>query len=400
MKILVVTREHEVERRYGLGRSILPLIAELESHGASVTYLCQADLGARARSWMARINTWMARLTRDRRLTTDWAGLVGAFVERLNMGRLAAALAARGGYTHVHCHDPLIAHGYRLFAAVRVLRRPHAVWGVSQHGFGCYAQSIHEDGARLGTRAMRSMRRLETKVLTRAAWVVYPTRAALAQTARDLGVHPVPTTWHTIHHALPPVSRHRRDEARSRLGWEADTYYILAMGRLAPVKNFPLLIDACARVRGIPAMQIVILGDGHRQPLVEHAQRAGLARSPMFDVTDDVGPYLAAADLFVSASRSESFGLAVLEAMSCGIPVVCTAVGGVPEVVGAAARLVPGDDPDALAAAIEGLATDAAAAQALAQAGQRRARSWPDAAACSRAYEDVYRQSAPRGTDS
>lgn len=398
MKILVVTREHEVERRYGLGRSVLPVLTALESRGLPVTYLCQADLGPRARLWMARINAWMARLARGRRGATDLAGLVGALVERFNMGRVASRLARRDGFTHVHCHDPLIARGFLFFAGLRPFHRFRGAWGVSQHGYGCYAQSIHEDGAPLGTRAMRWMRRMETGVLLKADWVVCPTRASLRQMARDLGVHPVPDTWRAIHHARPAVSLHDRGEARRRLGWDPDTYYIVGVGRLAPVKNFPLLIDACARLKGERATQLVILGDGHRQPLLDHARRAGLRPDPVFDVTDDVGPYLAAADLYVSASRSESFGLAALEAMLAGTPVVCTAVGGVPEVVGGAGRLVAADDADVLAVAIASLMSNPDAAGELAAAGLRRATEWPDAEACSRRYEEIYREAGSRRT--
>ena len=103
---------------------------------------------------------------------------------------------------------------------------------------------------------------------------------------------------------------------------------------------------------------------------------------------------MAAADLYVSAARNESFGLANLEAMVAGLPMVCTAVGGVPEVTGGTAWLVPGGD-DGLAAqlaeAIQALLEKATLRQWLAAAARRRGAAWPTGVEVARRYEAVYR---------
>ena len=90
----------------------------------------------------------------------------------------------------------------------------------------------------------------------------------------------------------------------------------------------------------------------------------------------DVGPLLAGAAVFVYPSRYEGFGLPPLEAMACGVPVVATAVGSLPEVLGDAALLVPVGDPPALAAAIDRVLTDDALRAGLIEAGRRRVESF------------------------
>ena len=82
---------------------------------------------------------------------------------------------------------------------------------------------------------------------------------------------------------------------------------------------------------------------------------------------------LANADLFLSASETESFGLSMLEAMSCGVPAVSTRVGGVAEVLGDDGPLTPLADPKALAAAAMPLLTDPELYQAASVAVRERA---------------------------
>ena len=149
----MVTRELEADRRYGLGKSLTPVIEVLSSRGVTVDYLCQADVGARSRRWLQATYKRLGRLLTQRFPDTDTTSLAWGLLERLNMGRLAAKVAARGRYTHVHCHDAFIAAGDRWLTRLRYGTKPR--WGVTSHGFGSYAQAFHEDGAVLGTKAMR-----------------------------------------------------------------------------------------------------------------------------------------------------------------------------------------------------------------------------------------------------
>jgi glycosyltransferase involved in cell wall biosynthesis len=118
-----------------------------------------------------------------------------------------------------------------------------------------------------------------------------------------------------------------------------------------------------------------MVGDG---PDCEHAFAVaadlGVAtRVEHRGVVDDLERMLPKADLFLSASETESFGLSMLEAMSCGVPCVSTAVGGVEEVLGDTGVLTPFGEPDAMAAAALRLLTDPAEHARRSRAARSRA---------------------------
>jgi len=137
------------------------------------------------------------------------------------------------------------------------------------------------------------------------------------------------------------------------------------------VKRVGDAVLALAEVlRSRPAV-LVLVGDGPEREGVERVVAAlGVERHVAFLGERSVlGPILAQADLFLLPSDQESFGLAALEALASGVPVVASQVGGLPEVVrdGATGRLVPPRDPRALAAAVLELLSDAPRRAAMAR---------------------------------
>lgn len=153
---------------------------------------------------------------------------------------------------------------------------------------------------------------------------------------------------------------------------------LLAYGRFVPKKGFDRLLHALSAVvgAGIDA-ELVLGGDGpERARLQALAVDLGLApRVHMVGWIGDVAAALAAADAFVLPSLDEPFGIAVLEAMARGVPVIATGTRGPLEILDAScAVLVPIGDAAALAAALRALAADPAAAQALAAAALARYR--------------------------
>lgn len=383
----MVTRETQADRRYGLGRSLAPLVDEFQRRNIVVDYACQSDLGVRATAWQQRLHRLLSGLLSQFNADTDFSTLAHVILERWNMGRIAAKIAAKHGHTHVHCHDPIIAAGFSFFS--HFYPRLNARWGVTEHGFGCYTDAICADGVRMGPHVMHWMRRWEARTLRAASWVVSPTRKAMEQVMLSLDIAPVPSTWRHIYHARPTLNRYSREEARRQLGWQDDVLYVLGVGRIAPVKQFPMLIHACARLEKQADVQLVILGEGEHGSLLAMGRQQGLARAIQFAATDDVGLYLCAADLYVSTSASESFGLATFEAMAAGLAVLCTAVGGVPEVVGDGAQLVP-PELEALTDAMQRLLDDEELRQSIAQKGLARASAWPDIAEIANDYEKIY----------
>jgi glycosyltransferase involved in cell wall biosynthesis len=165
-------------------------------------------------------------------------------------------------------------------------------------------------------------------------------------------------------------------------------------GRMTAQKGWDVLLEAAARLaadRGDLAWLLV--GDGPlRGALTRRAADLGVAarfigaRSDMADVLD-------CADVVVLASRSEGLPFTLLEAMALGKPIVATRVGGVPEVLeeGRSGRLVPRDDPAALASAIATV-LDAPDAAAMGARGRARVETSFTLDGMVRAVERVYEQ--------
>jgi len=162
------------------------------------------------------------------------------------------------------------------------------------------------------------------------------------------------------------------------------------------VKRIDLVVRAFAAVAATRPAVLVLIGDGpERGPAQALVRSLDLQRRTCFlGNREDCVPVLQAADLFVQASDSESFGLAALEAQSCGVPVVSTNVGGVPEVIinGETGLLAPAGDHEALAAAATTILGDRATWQQMSAAARKGAvRRFALAESVDR-YEACYRR--------
>lgn len=168
-----------------------------------------------------------------------------------------------------------------------------------------------------------------------------------------------------LHNTIEPFQAPAAEQihqARQRLGLEDNERLLLTVGRLSAEKGHADLIAALAQRKDDPALppfRLAIIGDGiERERLTHLASAAGLASRIVFTGhCSDVRPYYSLASLFVLPSHSEGSPNVLLEAMAAGLPIVVTAVGGVPEIVQheATALLVPPRNPGALAEAISRL---------------------------------------------
>jgi glycosyltransferase involved in cell wall biosynthesis len=154
------------------------------------------------------------------------------------------------------------------------------------------------------------------------------------------------------------VDQLRREHALSR-----DDLVVGCVGNFRPVKGHRFLFGAVARiVEKVPRARFIFVGGGPEKDGMEaYAREIGIYDKLIFaGVQNDVPLYLNLFDIFVQPSLSEGFGIAAVEAMACGKPVVATEVGGVPEVIesGKDGLLVPSQDSGALAEAIIELALD------------------------------------------
>jgi glycosyltransferase involved in cell wall biosynthesis len=158
---------------------------------------------------------------------------------------------------------------------------------------------------------------------------------------------------------LSAFAQARRRQGDFRRQWAvADTAPLVTIvGRLAPVKNHALFLQAARRVvDDLPAARFAIVGDGElRAELEAQVDALGLREAVFFTGWQKaVAPVLADSDVLVISSVNEGTPFTVIEAMAAGCPVVSTAVGGVPDFLnhGELGALVPSGDADALAAAI------------------------------------------------
>lgn len=169
--------------------------------------------------------------------------------------------------------------------------------------------------------------------------------------------------------------------------------YVLAAATAEPRKDLPRLVAAWDRVAGeVPDLRLRLVGPEGWGEADLRAAVAAAAHRDRIERTGwvaDHGPLLAGAAAFAYPSRYEGFGFPPLEAMALGVPVVASAAGAVPEVVGDAAALVPVGDTDAFAAALRRVLTDTAERDRLVAAGRARAAGYTWAAAGA-ALADLY----------
>jgi glycosyltransferase involved in cell wall biosynthesis len=211
---------------------------------------------------------------------------------------------------------------------------------------------------------------------------------ARQQGARDARLAAVPAP------PREPASRAPSD-VREELDVEADQPIILSVGRLHPQKGHEYLIEAAARWRSIePCPLVVVAGSG--PSYLRLAAQVSAAEAPvrLLGHREDVPDLLSAADIVVSTSVWEGQPLFLQEALRAGAPVIATAVGGVPELVGDAALLIPPRDPDAVDAAVRSLLDDPALRLEYARRGPAWAATWPTEAEVVAQVEALYEELA------
>ncbi len=194
---------------------------------------------------------------------------------------------------------------------------------------------------------------------------------------------------------LSRFSPEGRDEARRSLGVDDDRPIVGHAGRLVAVKDQAALVEAAARLKAAGVRcRVLIAGDGPLRGALEQ-QVSALDVGDSVSLLGHVGEVewlLAALDVYVLCSRSEGMPNTVLEAMACGVPVVCTRVGGADELVvdEETGLLVPPAKPDLLAGAIGRLLGDEALRARMGAAGRTRASREFSVEAMVRGYRDAY----------
>jgi glycosyltransferase involved in cell wall biosynthesis len=203
---------------------------------------------------------------------------------------------------------------------------------------------------------VRYLSRVVPRSIARAWRVLADSEATRADLIQLLGVPPgkVEVLYSGVAPRFrpePEPGEEKRLQARYGLG---ERPYVLSVGTLQPRKNYVRLIRAFARLR--PETQLVIAGGRgwlYQEIYAEAEKHPDRVRILGFVDEADLPALYRGAALFVFPSLYEGFGLPVLEAMACGVPVVCSDASSLPEVAGEAALLVDPHDEEGLAERME-----------------------------------------------
>ena len=256
--------------------------------------------------------------------------------------------------------DIVHTHGYRSDLIAGRAGRSQGLKTVSTvHGFtgGDWKNRLYE---RLQS---RSFRHFDAVVAVSRPLVARLTGKGVPQER----VHLIPNGWGGSAPALD------RTEARQVLGIPADEFVVGWVGRLSREKGADVLLEALPMISG--STMVSILGEGREDGrLRAQAESLGISNRIRWHGTlPGANRLYRAFDLFALSSRTEGTPIALFEAMAAGVPIVATAVGGVPDVVGdLEAQLVPAESPEELANAIVGLRENPGRRKTLAEAAAAR----------------------------
>ncbi|MEV5547212.1 glycosyltransferase family 4 protein [Streptomyces sp. NPDC052309] len=271
------------------------------------------------------------------------------------------------------CADADLVHAHGLHASFRTVL---ALGGRRTPLVVTWHDRVHADGARA-----HLLRLLERRVM-RAATVVLGATSELVDRARRTGARDarlaaVALPGHPRRPVAPEDPDRLRPKARAELG-AIGRPLLIAVGSLERHRGYDVLLDAARVWRSLdPVPLVVVAGEGSmRAELQRRIEDEGLP-VVLAGRRDDITELLAAADLALLPSRRESRSVLAQEALHARVPLVASDVGGIPELVGDAAELVPHGDAEALADAVVRLLDDPERRELLKDRGVRQAATWP-----------------------
>lgn len=194
---------------------------------------------------------------------------------------------------------------------------------------------------------------------------------------------------------IPSVNIRPRAEVRRELNVSEDEFLIVHASNLRPLKRIDLLLRVLAAKRSARPMRLLILAGGSFKPYEGLLDDLGMRKRVIVkEDTADIEDYLAASDAGLYTSKTESFGLSILETLFHAKPVVAFRVGGIPEVVidKRIGFLHPFGDVRAMVRSLDHLAGAPEIARLMGEAGRRHAQSKFSAELIVPLYEAVYRR--------
>lgn len=241
----------------------------------------------------------------------------------------------------------------------------------------------------------RHERWLVRQIIRRADWVLAHSRQLLADAERIVG--DLPRNRSLLPCWVDSELLHNQGFHRDWVRLETSSKYVLTVAKLFPRKGLDVLLRAIRKLRHLPpGYQFIIAGDGPEEAeLKQLASRLGLETVVTLTGSvkrENIPALLRECEFFVLPSRSEPFGIVVLEAMAFGKAVIATRVGGIPEFVTDSSNglLVPPEDSDALADRIQLLLDDETLRHRLGRNALETVESRYDRRIVSGRYEELF----------
>lgn len=311
----------------------------------------------------------------------------------------AAEAVAEEGCDLIHVQTPFVAH----YAGCSTAKRYGVPVLATYHTL--FEEYLKHYAPLIPAGWLRGLaRRFSRRQCNALDAVIVPSHAI----ERRLGEYGVTSPMHILPTgvSLAQPAENGREDFRRRHGIDPARPVALFVGRVAHEKNIDYLLDVVDLARAwVPDILLVIAGEG---PALDALRRRvadrGLLASVQFigylDRQRELPACYAAADVFVFASRTETQGLVLLEAMACGLPVVALAEMGTVDILGAGrGAIVPEDNPYAFALAVADVLRDPVSRHAMSAEARAYAGEWSDTALAGRMaelYRDVIRAHARR----
>ena len=377
MRVVMVSDVY-FPRINGVSTAIQTYRQALRAHGVDV-HLVAPDYGsACAEAWITRVPARQVPRDPEDRLAR-WGAMHKAVEAAVDLG-----------CDLIHVQTPFVAHYASGFAARRygvpIIATYHTLF---EEYLKHYAPMIPAAWLR-GT--ARNFSRRQCNALDA---VIVPSKAIHER----LGEYGVTTPMHILPTgiSLQAPAPDARQSFRARFGIDESRSVALFVGRVAHEKNIGFLLDVIDLAReSVPNVLLVIAGEGPALPLLRKSVAdRGLQDCVQFigylDRKTDLLSCYAAADVFVFASRTETQGLVLLEAMAAGLPVVALAEMGTVDILGARrGAIVPEDNPALFAQALTQLLRDPKLRRHLADEGRAYAVDWSEDTLAGR-MADLYR---------
>lgn len=354
-----------VVQSLGLGgqeRLVLHLSRELRGRGHDVTVVSLTPGGALRKDFETLGNRFVRVIELERKEGFD--GLLPV--------RLAAELISlRPDVVHTHNPSPML-YAVPIARALGV----HAVVH-TKHGANIY-----------GPRSLAAAR-----VVARLTTAFVACSAGPAVTARAKEMVPA-GLMRVVPNGIPlqdfDPTRKDRPRIRAELGIPEDALVIGTVGRLAPEKEQALLIAATAPLLS-DHVHVVIVGEGPERAALDRLAKEHAPYVHLTGMREDVPALLSSFDIFTLTSRTEGLPLVVPEAMAAGLPIVATAVGGLPDIVPPSVGILAhAGDRDGLERAFRRLQSDRAERESMGKAAISYARERFSVEAMTDRYLELY----------